>query len=92
MPMYMISYDLAIPGQKYQQIKAVIESINPDCYWNFLQSGWLLRTDLDALAILNRISPYTDGNDKLFVCKLSGESAWIGFGGAGGDWIKSNMY
>ena len=85
MAAYIIAYDLDTPGQKYACLKEKIEAYG--YYWHFQKSVWLIQTEETATEIHAKLSPCIDANDKFFVGKLEGESAWTGYDKAGDDWL-----
>jgi hypothetical protein len=70
MAVYMITYDLDSPGQKYEDvIKAIKDSSLSWCtYW---KSSYLIKSNLTSDQICNNIKPYLDGNDRLMVTEAS---------------------
>jgi len=73
---YIITYDLNKPGKDYSSLYKNIKEIGG--WWHFLDSTWLVRTSLGANQIWNRLKPVVDDNDRVFVCKLSGDfSGWL---------------
>jgi len=85
---YHISYDLNSPGQKYEDLKEEIKSLGIWC--KYLESTFLVKTNLSQQDIIDRLSKHLDGSDRLLVTKVTGpikgwlsETEWT--------WIKENM-
>lgn len=85
MAVYIITYDLHTPGQKYECLTEKIEAYG--YYWHTQQSVWVIKTDSSADAIRDNLSTCLDSNDKLFVAKLASEAAWAGLNKESTDWI-----
>ena len=88
MAAYMISYDLNRPGQQYPEVDKAIQSM-AGTNWRILESTWIIQTQISAVQVWERISPFLDANDKLVVVRLSGEGHWSGFGTEGTSWLKA---
>lgn len=70
----LITYDLCYPGQQYQQVYEAIKRFGL-CV-KITESAFLLKTNSSCVDIRNSLNACTDKNDKIFVCKLTGEAAW----------------
>ncbi len=72
---YSISYDLNRPGQKYEDLYEAIES-----YINckIMKSHYLVYTNENANQIYNRLKPYLDDNDYIFISEVtSNMGGWL---------------
>lgn len=85
---YMISYDLNSPGQKYEELYEKIKEIGS--WWHYLDSTWLVSTSLSASEIYSKIKSPLDNGDHILVFSLGKDyqgylpqKAW--------DWIKENI-
>lgn len=67
MKIYLISYDLSKPEQDYEGLIGAIEKF--DCL-HIQKSVWLIDTNLKTLQIYSMLKPFTDKDDKLFICSL----------------------
>ncbi len=83
---FAINYDLKRPGQNYQALHEAIKSCGD--WWHFLDSTWLVDTNLDAQGIWNSLAGHVDKNDILLIIGVTRNyqgwlprSAW--------DWINS---
>jgi len=89
MKTYLIGYDLIKEGQDYDSLIEEIKKIGT--WWHGLGSTWIVKTNLEASQIRDRLSPKIDINDKLIVIRLKREAAWIGFNKQCSDWLKEKL-
>ena len=89
MKSYLITYDLRKPGQNYDELYKAIKAIGS--WWHCLESNWIVKSNLSAVQIRDKVSPHIDKNDKLLVAHLSGECAWMGFDTDCSKWLKDNL-
>ena len=89
MASYLIGYDLNKPEQDYKELLDAIKSFTN--WWHCLDSTWIVKTDLTAVQIRDKLSPHIDKNDELLVAKLSGEAAWVGFNDECSKWLSNNL-
>lgn len=88
MSSFIISYDLCEPGQDYENL---INKIKAYGTWGKInQSTWVVNSLEKSIDIRNKLKPYVDRDDKLFVAKLTGEAAWTNCD-CSDDWLKSNL-
>ncbi len=93
MNVYLITYDLNSPGQKYNCIKERIESnFN---WWKCLNNIFIIESSNSTAEIRDYLSSCIDSNDKLLVIKLatgtSAEAAWSGLNKECSDWLKKAL-
>ena len=89
MKSYIVTYDLMKSGQNYECLTKKLKAYGTYCHLQ--QSVWLLRTDQSASQVRDNLATCLDSNDKLFVAKLSGEAAWIGYPETYSNWIKEKV-
>lgn len=89
MPVFAVSCDLHQPGQNYDALYEAIKGCGT--WWHYLDSTWLLSTDLTAPEIRDRITAATDSTDTLLVVKLSGAWATSGMKKQGTDWLQKHL-
>jgi len=90
MAVYLISFDLDSPGQNYDKIGEAIKSY--DTWAKILTTTFLIVADETAKDVRDYLIKFIDSNDKLFVAKLSGETAWTGpFSKEITEWLKNNI-
>lgn len=89
MKSYVIGYDLNRPGQNYSSLYEAIKGLAN--WWHHLDSTWIVKSNLTAAQIRDRLIPYIDSTDELLVAGLTGEGAWRGFDERGSSWLKNNL-
>jgi len=88
MAAYVIGYDLKKPGKDYAQIIDAIKRICPT-WCHPLDSTWFVEYSGTAVQLRDQLLPHIDGNDKLFVGRVTNAAAWYGLGDKVTDWLKS---
>lgn len=72
---FSVAYDL----RSQRDYSRIIEAIRSyDGAQNVLESLWVIRSNSSAAGIRDHLLNYVDGDDGLFVAKLTGEAAWRG--------------
>ncbi|WEV39241.1 hypothetical protein OZX58_03115 [Lactobacillus sp. ESL0680] len=66
---YIITYDLNNPGQKYSDVKKLIEGFSK-AYIKLQESVWLIRSEYTPDEMTDNLHQVFDGNDELFICEL----------------------
>lgn len=89
MPAYIICYDLHTPGQKYECLEKKIKAYGTWCHLQ--RSVWIVSTTQNAAAIRDNLDRCIDANDKLFVARLAGEGAWVGFSQETSKWLQDTL-
>ena len=75
---YMVTYDLNTPGQKYEQVLAVLDFIADGSAVSFWRSSYLIKTNLTPNQIMDKLQPYLDENDKVLIIEVgSNYSDWL---------------
>ena len=70
MSAYLITYDLNSPGQNYEDLIQTIKDLS--IYWcHYWKSAYLIKSNLSASQIVDKIKPYLDGNDCLIVVEAN---------------------
>ena len=64
----LITYDLNKPGQDYTRLHNEIKKANT--WWHYLESTWIISTDLSVLRWSNRLQKHMDKNDHLLVVEI----------------------
>ena len=62
---YAVNYDLKEPDRNYKALHNAIKSCGK--FWHYLDSTWLVDTDLDANEIWEQLEPHVDKNDRVLV-------------------------
>ena len=87
MSSFIVSYDL-ISNRDYSKLYEAIR--NYGSYAHVLESVWIIKSSSSSTNIRDNLKSYIDSDDKLFVAKLTGESAWKNLSKDVSDWIKNN--
>ena len=66
---FSISYDLNKPGQDYKGLYEAIKSCGE--WWHYLDSTWLVSTNLTADDIWGKLQPYVDENDRVLIVRAT---------------------
>lgn len=86
---FIVSYDLIEPGQKYEEL---IKLIKLDGKWARLgYSAYLVDSELTAVELRERYKSVLDGNDKLYVGRVTLPAAWSGMSEGVSKWIKEKL-
>jgi len=86
----MIGYDLNKAGKDYAELIAAIKTM--PLWWHHLDSTWLVRTDLSAADLRDKLGSHIDGDDELLVINVTGDAAaWQGFNDAASKWLRSYL-
>ncbi|MGI8838297.1 MAG: SinR family protein [Pyrinomonadaceae bacterium] len=92
MKTYLVGYDLNAPGKNYDPLLKALREDFEGYYWHHLDSTWIIKTDLSATEIRDKLKPpLIDGNDELLVVRLQGNWATWGISEKGSQWLHSNM-
>ncbi len=90
MALYMVKYDLKRPLQNYPRLYASIKACG--MAWHAMNNMWfVISSDMSAYKIADRVRLSVDADDKVFVSRLSSDSAWCGLEEKGSDWLKKHM-
>lgn len=89
MTTYIVTYDLHSHGQNYDCLFKKLKSYPRWCHMQ--GSVWVVTSNNTAAQVRDHLSPCLDKNDKLFVGKLSGEAAWVGYPTEVSNWLKKNL-
>lgn len=87
MSSFLISYDL-ISDKDYSKLYEAIR--NYGSFAHVLESVWIIKSSASSSEIRDNLKSYLDSDDKLFVARLTGESAWKNLSKEVSDWIKDN--
>lgn len=86
----LIGYDLNKAGKNYDGLITSIKD-SPD-WWHYLDSTWLVKTNLTVEAMRNQLSPYIDNDDELLVIDATdADAAWVGFNNDAARWLREKL-
>jgi hypothetical protein len=75
MALYLVTYDLKVPGQDYP---ALTQALNSMAAKRILLSTWLLRRENTTTTELrDYFWKVMDANDRLLVMEWAGQAAWM---------------
>lgn len=88
MKVLVVCYNLKKPGRDYSKLYEVLKEASN--WWHYLESCWLLKTDLSPDDWSQKIKPHIDGNDYVLIIEVTAnyqgwlpEKAW--------KWIDENI-
>ncbi|PKA10346.1 hypothetical protein CH372_19900 [Leptospira meyeri] len=88
MKTYIIIYNLYSPGQDYETIKSVIESLFSKSI-HLTRSTFAVRSYRSAIEIRNLLEPFVDHNDMLLVIEVDPNNwATLNYPKDASGWIK----
>ena len=90
MATYMIGYDLVKKEEHdYTNLIAEIEKFSPR--WHCLDSTWIIKTNLTAVQVRDRLWAHMHSDDRLLVATISDPAASKGFSKECAEWLDSNL-
>jgi hypothetical protein len=90
MAIYVVGYDIHPKvGETYGELVKTLESFGT--YWHCLDSTWLIKSELSADQVRNKLWAHMRADDQLLVVTYSRPSAWNGFTGDCHSWLDKNL-
>ncbi len=89
MAVYIVTYDLKEPGQRYDDLIAKIKN-----YGSWAKLGYscfLINTNDNAVQVRDNLKLALDPNDKIYVGQATTPAAWSNMPEDVSNWIKSNL-
>jgi hypothetical protein len=87
---YVVGYDIhPKAGETYGELVKALESLGT--YWHCLDSTWMIKTDLSASQVRDKLWAHMRADDQLLVVTYSRPAAWSGFSGECQSWLKNNL-
>lgn len=86
---YIVSYDLSEPGQRYDELVNKIKEA--DAWARLGGSAYLVKSDKSAADLRNKYRTVMDDNDKIYVGVVTAPAAWYGMPKDVSDWIVNNV-
>ena len=85
---FNISYDLNKPCQDYEELYEAIKELGS--WWHYLDSTWLVSTNLNASQIFSKLKEHIDANDNILVISVGNDySGWLPK--KAWEWIKDKL-
>ena len=73
----LVTYDLNKPGQDYPDLYDAIKNCSSS-WWHFLDSTWLIDTNLSTSQVSDQLRKEIDKNDSLLVIRVHGDyTGWL---------------
>ena len=66
---YLISYDLKSSEKDYKDLFKTIKNFGN--WWHYLDSTWIIKTNLSSGEIWSQLKKYFEGNDYLFIVEIT---------------------
>lgn len=86
---HLVTYDLRKPGQDYTAVHESIKSCGG--WWHYLESTWLVDTEMNVEQMAKRVRQHIDQNDRLMIIGVTAQydgwlpkDAW--------EWINSRTH
>lgn len=83
----LVTYDLIKPGKDYLSLYDTLKTAS--AWWHYLESTWLLKTELSPQDWYNKLRLHMDINDRIFIIQITSnyqgwlpQKAW--------EWIHKN--
>jgi hypothetical protein len=84
----MVGYDLNRPGKDYTTLIERLKSF-PN-WWHYLDSTWLIKTDMSAVQVRDLLWAVMDQTDELLVIDVTDRPmAWAGLPPRGSEWLRA---
>ena len=76
--LYLITYDLKNPGKNYNELYDAIKQLGR-AWWHYMDSVWLVQTQLSVDDCNNSLRPFIDNNDFIFVVDITNQArqGWL---------------
>lgn len=85
----LITYDLKQPDRDYTALFNVIKQIG-DSWWHYLDSTWIIKTNMSVIDSAILIRKTMDQNDLLFVVDISDKEHEGWLPSKAWEWFKDN--
>lgn len=89
MPALLITYDLNKPGQDYEGLSEEIKSFG--AWWHYLDSTWIVDTNLSVSSAADRIRAKVDSSDHFLVLNITGDASQGWLPQDAWDWISKHV-
>ncbi len=74
---HLVTYDLVGTDETSDDYARLIDAIKHYPWWGKIQmSAWIIRASDAAADVRTALARHIDADDRLFVARLSGETAW----------------
>lgn len=87
----LITYDLKSPDKDYVPLYDSIKNCGSK-WWHYLESVWLVHTNLSAKECFERLRENLDSGDRCMVVDITNQQRQGWLPSKAWDWIKANDY
>lgn len=84
---YLITYDLKNKIRNYDNLYLAIKSIG--VWWHYLDSTWIIKTNLTSLQIWDYLAPHITTIDYLLIIKIDSNDKWGWLPQDAWNWLNS---
>lgn len=85
----LITYDLKSSDRDYTLLYEAIKNLG-DKWWHYMESVWLVHTNLSPTDSFNRLKEYFTQDDTCFIVNITGQERQGWLTSKAWDWIKIN--
>jgi hypothetical protein len=87
---FLIALNLTGEPEEYERLTDRLVAFGT--WWHHLDNVFIIRTDLAAQALLDKLREVVRAEDQLLVVEIGGQSwAADGFPDEGADWLRENL-
>ena len=74
---YLVGYDLNKAGKNYDGVYTAIKE-SSTAWWHYLDSTWIIKSNLTVQQVYDKIKPETDDNDRFLVIEVkNNKQGWL---------------
>lgn len=85
----LISYDLKEPNRDYESLYEAIKNAGTS-WWHYLESTWIINTNLPIDECSNLLHGAMDANDTLLIVDITGKAHQGWLPSKAWDWFSTN--
>lgn len=85
----LITYDLKTPGKDYTSLYESIKKCGSK-WWHYLESVWIVKTELSPNECFERLKENIDKNDYCFIVDITGKERQGWLPSKAWEWIRIN--
>jgi CRISPR-associated endonuclease Cas2 len=71
--LYLVSYDLTIPGRDYTKLSTRLSQLGAE---RVLESQWFVVSNATAMDLTQDLMQFVDGSDRILTTELTQKAAW----------------
>ena len=86
---YLVTYDLKQPDKDYEPLYEAIKKCGSS-WWHYLESTWIVSTDISVDECVKRLRQAMDDNDYLLVVEITQQPRQGWLPSKAWDWIKQH--